>query len=223
MPEPTDQPLGRTDGNAPADSGPAEAGKEGRNFRALARNVLTAALLAVAVGVVVWYVARPEGDRSAYDVTLTAKASGPAPKLGQEAPDFRLPSLDGTFLQLSDFRGQAVWVNFWATWCPPCRAENPDIEATYLKYKGDGLAIIAVNLGEDPETVRGYVERTDLTFPVGLDFSTAVAATYRLVGIPTHFFIDADGVLREWRIGGLSREAMEEKVQSILPAGTATE
>ncbi len=181
------------------------------------QHALTALLLAAAVSLVVWYMARPEDDKSVFDVEITASASGPAPKIGNPAPDFELQSLDGSVIKLSDLRGQGVWISFWASWCPPCRAENPDIESIYLKYRDDGLAIVAVNLGENPTTVSGYVERTGLTFPVGLDWTTGVAATYRIVGIPSHYFVDPDGVLRYRRIGALSREQMEEKVQSILP------
>lgn len=187
------------------------------------QHTLTALLLAAAVSLVVWYLARPEDDKSVSDVEITASASGPAPKLGREAPDFELQSLDGSTIKLSDLRGRGVWISFWASWCPPCRAENPDIESTYEKYKDAGLAVVAVNLGENPTTVSGYVERTDLTFPVGLDWTTGVAATYRIVGIPSHYFVDADGVLRYWRIGALSREQMEEKVESILPAAASPE
>jgi peroxiredoxin len=193
----------------------SEPGHKG--LRRAARHVLTALMLAVAVGIVAWYVGRPANESLSEAVTLTASASGPAPKVGREAPEFQMAGLDGGVIQLSDFRGKGVWITFWASWCPPCRAENSDIEATHNKYQDDGLVIVAVNLGESANAARGYVERTNLTFLVGLDPTTAVGATYRLVGIPTHFFVDPDGTLREWHIGALSREQMEEKVENILP------
>ena len=76
--------------------------------------------------------------------------------------------------------------------------------------------MLALDIGEDTNTVRGYVKRTSLTYTVGLDQSTEIAARYRIVGIPTHFFVDRDGVLREWRIGSMSKKTMEKKVAEIM-------
>ncbi len=176
--------------------------------------------LTLAVGVViagvVWFVERPDGAATSQSVTISAQATGPAPQLGKPAPDFTVQGLDGTTYQLSALRGKAVWIVFWASWCPPCRAENPDIEAIYSQNKENDLVVLAIDLGEDASTVNGYVKRTGLSFPIGLDLSTEVSATYRIVGIPTHFFVDRDGVLRDWRIGGMSKKAMEQKVKSVL-------
>jgi thiol-disulfide isomerase/thioredoxin len=122
---------------------------------------------------------------------------------------------------LSQFRGRPVWINFWATWCPPCRAENPDIQSVYDANKDQGLVVLAIDLGEDGDTVRNYASRVGLTFTIGLDQTTEVAALYRIVGIPTHFFVDRDGIIREWRIGGLSKKVMEKKVQEIMASGDA--
>lgn len=180
------------------------------------RNVIATIFVGVIIVGLVWFFDRPGGDANSQSITLTAAASGPAPRLDKEAPDFRMRGLDGKYYQLSDFRGRPVWINFWATWCPPCRAENPDIEEVYEANKGDGLVLLAVSIGEDTDTVRGYVERTGLTYTVGLDQTTEIAAQYRIVGIPTHFFVDRDGVLREWRIGSMSKKTMEKKVNEIM-------
>lgn len=182
---------------------------------ALRNIVATIAVGAIIVGLV-WFFDRPGGIANSQAITLTASASGPAPRVDKEAPDFRVRGLDGKYYQLSDFRGQPVWINFWATWCPPCRAENPDIQAVYEANKDEGLVVLALSIGEDPDTVRGYVKRTGLTYTIGLDQTTEIAARYRIVGIPTHFFIDRDGIIREWRIGSMSKKTMEKKVAEIV-------
>jgi peroxiredoxin len=180
------------------------------------RNIVATIVVGIVIAGLVWFFDRPGGVGGSESVTLTASPSGPAPRVGKEAPDFRVQGLDGQYLQLSDFRGSPVWISFWATWCPPCRAENPDIEAVYQEKRDEGLVILALSIGEDAGTVSDYVERTDVTFTIGLDRGTDVAATYRIVGIPTHYFVDSDGILREWRIGSMSKKTMEKKVDEIL-------
>jgi len=182
------------------------------------RNVLTSIIVGAMIAGLVWYFDRQESDATSSSVNLTAAASGPAPKVGMPAPDFRLVGLDGKPIQLSELRGHPVWLTFWATWCPPCRAENPDIQAVYAAKKDSGLVVLAVNIGEEPATVRGYAERTGLSFSIVLDAATEVASMYRSTGIPMHFFIDADGIVRDWRIGTMSKKAMDSKVESILTA-----
>jgi cytochrome c biogenesis protein CcmG/thiol:disulfide interchange protein DsbE len=150
---------------------------------------------------------------------LPGTIAGPAPRIGKEAPDFRVIGLDGAPIQLSDFRGRPILVTFWATWCPPCRAEDPDIEAVYRQFQDAGLVVLAVDLGEDPVTVRNYAQRAGLTFTVALDQRNEAAGIYRIAGPPTHYFIDADGLIRDWQNGSMSKETIEKKVSAILPTG----
>jgi len=180
------------------------------------RNIVATVVVGLIILGLVWFFDSPGGFGVSESVNLTASASGPAPRVGREAPDFLVQELDGEYIRLSDFRGQPVWINFWATWCPPCRAETPDIQAVYEEREADGLVIIALSIGEDADTVRGYVERTGTTFTMGLDRDTAIAAQYRIVGIPTHYFVDADGILREWRIGSMSLKTMNKLVDEIM-------
>jgi len=184
------------------------------------RNIVATILVGLAIIGLVWYFDRPAGFGASQAITLTAAPSGPAPKIGQEAPDFTIQGLDGQTYRLSDFRGRPVWINFWASWCPPCRAENPDIREVYDANKDGGLVVLGIAIGETAGNVRGYVERTGLDYIIGLDQGTDVAATYRIVGIPTHFFVDPDGVLREWRIGSLSKKTMEKEVAEIMASGS---
>ncbi len=187
------------------------------------RNILsTIAVGLIIVGLVLFF-DRPGGAGGSEAITLTAGATGPAPRIGQEAPQFELLGLDGESFQLSDFRGQPVWISFWATWCPPCRAESPDMVTVYEANRDEGLVLIAISIAEGADTVRDYVERVGISYTVGLDQSTAVAATYRIVGIPTHLFIDRDGIVREFRIGSMSKGTMEKKVGAIMAPSAAAE
>jgi len=182
------------------------------------RNILATIVVGLIIAAIVWFADRPGGIGASQSITLTAEATGPAPRLEKEAPDFSVRTLDGKDVSLSDLRGKPVWVSFWASWCPPCRAENPDIEQVYQERKAEGLVIVGISIGESTDTVKGYIERTGLSYTIGLDQSTAIAARYRIVGIPTHFFIDRDGVLREWRIGSMSKKMMDKRVDQIMSA-----
>jgi peroxiredoxin len=186
------------------------------------RNLITAVVAGAVILGLIWYFDRPESALGSQAVRVTASANAPAPRIGKEVADFQVLGVDGNSYRLSDFRGRPVWLNFWATWCPPCRAENPDIQAVYDANKDQGLVVLAISLGEDPDTVRGYANRTHLNYPMGIDQTTEIAALYRIVGIPTHFFIDRDGILREIRIGGLSKGVMEKKVRELMATETAS-
>ncbi len=185
------------------------------------RNIIATLVVGLAIVGIVWYFDSPAA--SSQSITLTAAATGPAPKVGEAAPDFKVQALDGKFYQLSDFRGKPVWINFWASWCPPCRAENPDIQAVYDANQANGLVVLGIAIGEEDGNVRGYVERTGLNYTIGLDRGTDIAAAYRIVGIPTHFFIDKDGILREWRIGSMSKKVMEKNVAKIMGGDGASQ
>lgn len=214
--------TGGMPGSSEEAAGPETPPASSGNQRAVFRNVLTALILAAVAGGVVWFVARPRSAGGAsQSVSVTARASGPAPHVGSPAPDFTAIGLDGSSINLAAYRGHPVWITFWATWCPPCRAESPDIEAAYVRYQGQGLVVLAVNVGEDPGTVRDYVQRLGLTFPVVGDPTTDVAALYRVNGLPTHFFVDASGVLRDSRMGEMTPASIQQELARIIPAGGA--
>jgi cytochrome c biogenesis protein CcmG/thiol:disulfide interchange protein DsbE len=185
------------------------------------RNIFATVLVGIAIVGIIWYFDSPSSAASSQDITLTATASGPAPRVGQAAPDFTVQDIGGTLHKLSDYRGRPVWINFWASWCPPCRAENPDIQAVYDANSDAGLVVLGIAIGENDSTVKDYAGRAGLTYTIGLDGGTDIAAAYRIVGIPTHFFIDKDGILREWRIGSISKDTMASKVADIMASSTA--
>ena len=118
------------------------------------------------------------------------------------APDFRLKSDDGKEYRLSDFRGQVVVLNFWATWCPPCRYEMPSLERARKAVHGQGIVILAVNVGEDETTVFAFTGRYPVNFPLLLDGDGAVVRKYPVIGLPTTYVIDPRGYVTHRAIGG---------------------
>ena len=143
----------------------------------------------------------------------------PAPQQGFLAPDFELQTTTGETVKLSDLRGQAVLVNLWATWCPPCRAEMPAIEKIHNEYKDDGLVVLAVNMTyqDTRSNIAPFMEEYDLTFPVLLDETGQVGSAYQLRSLPSSFFIGRDGIIQEVVIGGPMAEALlRTRVEQIF-------
>ena len=142
-----------------------------------------------------------------------------APQVGFLAPDFSLPTKDGETIRLSDLRGQAVLVNLWATWCPPCRAEMPAIEKVYNEYKDEGLVVLAINMTyqDKASAVLPFAQEHGLTFPILLDESAVVGRAYQLRSLPSSFFITREGIINEVVIGGPMAEALlRTRVEEIL-------
>lgn len=134
----------------------------------------------------------------------------------EAAPDFALQTLDGRTVRLSDYRGQVVLLNTWATWCPPCRDEMPDLEAYYRQHQADDFVVLAVNSQESADTVAAFLEDHDFTFPVLLDPGGMVMRDYEVLGLPTSFFIDREGVVRGVWAGKLSPARLKELVDPLL-------
>ena len=126
-----------------------------------------------------------------------------APVVGAHAPDFIAKTLSGGKIHLRDLRGKPVVLNFWATWCPPCRAEMPMFQEYYTAHAGE-YVMIAVNDAEPPEQVRDFIEQQGFTFTVVLDPQQTIVSKYRIQGFPTTFFIDAEGVIRYSHVGMLN-------------------
>ncbi|MFC1903230.1 TlpA family protein disulfide reductase [Chloroflexota bacterium] len=135
-----------------------------------------------------------------------------APEVGRMAPDFTLLDMDGNEVGLSEFRGKVVLVNFWATWCPPCRAEMPDIESLYQEYKDKDVVVIGVDLREGEDKVRRFVQDGGYNWIFTMDATGKVGSEYRVRAIPTSFFLDKDGIIKAIHIGTMSKSAMEVKL-----------
>jgi thiol-disulfide isomerase/thioredoxin len=150
----------------------------------------------------------------------TDGAPPPSPREGFSAPDFDLDLLGGGQVTLSEFRGQAVMINIWASWCPPCREEMPAIQNVYEDYRDQGLVILAVNTTyQDRETdAAAFVRELGLTFPVPLDRDGSVSRRYQLRGLPSTYFVDRQGVINSVVVGGpMSETWIRSSVEEILP------
>ena len=160
------------------------------------------------------------GSNGASAIALVGAASGPAPKVGEVVPDFTLTALHpdpvtGDTIQLSRLAGGPVLVNFWATWCPPCRAEMPDLDEVARQYSSTGLRVVAVNLQEEPTLVANYLGTIGVNVPVALDSSGAIFRQYRIVGLPTTVAVGRDGIVREIHVGPLSKNAIHALIAKI--------
>ncbi len=140
-----------------------------------------------------------------------------APQKNFAAPPLGLPALSGEKYALDAFKGQVVLLNFWATWCPPCRAEMPAIDAVYRAKKDVGFVVLAVDMQEDPERVKAFGEQFNLSFPLLLDDDGEVSIRYQIRALPTSYFVDRRGIIREVVIGGvMTREFIEGKIAPLL-------
>ena len=142
-----------------------------------------------------------------------------APLIGRLAPDFTLAATDGRTFQLSSLRGKPVVVNFWATWCPPCRKEMPELEQLWQRYgTGSELMLLGVNQAEDVATIQQFRSMvTDVSFPILLDYNTGIARLYSVQALPTTFFIDAEGRIQDVKIGGpMDSAVLMDGVNKIL-------
>ena len=123
--------------------------------------------------------------------------------VGKPAPDFSLPNLDDKTVKLSDYRGKVIFLNFWATWCKPCREEMPSMEVMHKSLEKDGLVVLAVSLDRvtTKKDIPPFIKSMNLTFPVLVDSWGQTDKRYKLMGVPETYIIDQDGILREKVIG----------------------
>jgi peroxiredoxin len=200
------------------------------------RQVLTAfaALVISVIGLVA--LTTPLGNTAGGPGTVDPRATqyliGPAPEVGLQPGDtapeftiirddgstFQLVDLDGAPIRLEDLRGTAVWINFWASWCPPCQQETPIIRELAERYADRGLAVIGIAVQEtSPADIRAYAERYELGYTIGFDASGDVFREYRVFGLPTQFFIRPDGVIAS--VGKTVDEATAvAAIEAILPS-----
>ena len=209
------------DSNTPTPATEARSPGLGRLLDRLPRplRILLPILVVGVIGLAIVLIQRG-GDVESDDTTAGALDSQ-VPEKGEPAPDFALTSLDGEQVRLSSLRGTPVVLNFWATWCGPCRDEMPEIQEAYAAGAGE-FVVLGINSEGTPTEMarrlsRDYVDEMGLTFPILLDSpSTEVFDQYRLRGLPDTFFIDREGVIRDVVVGPLSRSALEERLADLL-------
>jgi thiol-disulfide isomerase/thioredoxin len=149
-------------------------------------------------------------------LSLAACGAAPTARLGSPAPDFTLPTVDGASVQLAQLKGRPVWINFWATWCVPCREEMPAMQELYDEYRDRGLQIVAVNMEEDPATVRRWITSGGYGFTFVLDSDGQQVKRYNVTAAPTSYFVGSDGVIRDLKLGQISRGEMVAKLDKLL-------
>jgi len=178
------------------------------------RTIIVLAVAAILIGAAAWIVDRPTDD-SVTRLPGAAPAGAP-PRTGDVPPDFSATAIDGSAVSMAALKGQPTWLTFGASWCPDCRAEATDLQATYAKYRPQGLAVLGVFIDEPESAVADYAKRVGFTFPLLADPQGKIADMYRTYGIPIHFFVGRDGIIREVRIGRLTAGDMEQLVQQLV-------
>jgi thiol-disulfide isomerase/thioredoxin len=142
--------------------------------------------------------------------------------IGQQAPSLVVPQVGGATIDLAALRGKPVWVNFMATWCPPCQDEFPLMNGFAARYGSKGLVVLAIDVKEEEGVVAGFARGLGATFPLGLDGDGHVARTWDAIALPVHFWIDAKGVVRDGALGGIGADVMARGLRSILPGVDVT-
>ncbi len=132
------------------------------------------------------------------------------------APDFTITGYNGRTVTLSELRGQVVIVNFWASWCPPCREEAAYLETTWRKYEGQGVVFIGVDWVDTEKEALAYIKEFDITYINGPDIGTLIAEAYNIKGVPETFFVARNGELRGVHIGPLKSPELDEKIEELL-------
>ena len=213
----------------PADSdvaaGVDERPQRRREWAGGVRSVVLPLLTVAAIVGAVWYlqtgrdggVAREEGiGIVALPAEMNPTDKAPAVEVGRAAPDFALRTLDGGTIRLSDLRGSVVLINFWASWCQPCRAEMPEIVHAQASEGARGLRVVAVDLQEAEGPVREFAQQFGMHFPVAFDRTGEVARTYWVKELPATVFVDRSGVIRTIKYGPMTGEYLREQLAGLL-------
>lgn len=169
---------------------------------------MVAIIIIIVVGTVVAFIViRP-------DRTLVI---GPHPLLEKAAPDFVLQDLEGHRVRLTDYRGRPVIVNFWASWCIPCRTEFPLLRAARDRYADQGLEVLGIVFDDDADSARAYMATSGATWPALIDDGGRMAAAYKVNGPPLSFFIDGSGTVRSITYGPPPSGTIDDRIRAILP------
>jgi thiol-disulfide isomerase/thioredoxin len=142
--------------------------------------------------------------------------------VGEPAPPLIVPQVGGGTVDLSALRGKPVWVNFMATWCPPCQDEFPLMNDFYSRYVDDGLVVVAIDVKEEEGQVAAFAQTLGATFPLGLDVDGRAAEAWGALALPVHFWIDADGIVRDGSLGGIGPDVMAAGLRAIMPGVDVT-
>ena len=211
-----DEPAPKPDRSSPGKEPAWRAKLRSSNFGQAAVVLVTAFAIAVAA----WWVVKPEEQdrvRAGTEAVSQVEVAGvqQPPAAGDSAPGFTATDINGTPISLEGLRGKPVWLVFMATWCTGCRTEIPDIQGV-VASRGDAVRVVVIYVGESRNTVSDYSKRVGNDFPEVVDQDQQISAAYGIMGVPTHYFIDAGGVVRQRHVGVLSPDAMTQAIQNVM-------
>ena len=139
-------------------------------------------------------------------------------RIGKPAPQFAMQLLDGGEFRLSDHEGRPLVINFWASWCPPCRQESPAFERQWRRYRDTGIQFVGVDIQDDVSDAEAYVREFGLTFPNGIDPDGRITIDYGVIGLPVTFFVGSSGIVEGRWVGATPEEKLEEWVNTLVAA-----
>ncbi len=134
----------------------------------------------------------------------------------QQAPVFKLTTLDSGEFSLFSAKGRPVVINFWASWCGPCRQEAGELQSAYLKYRDKGVEFIGIAVDDTPDEAGKFIKEFNLTFPIGLDRSGSIAKAYNLYGVPMTFVVKRDGMLNYIHVGAITGKVLDKEIRDVL-------
>ena len=175
-----------------------------------ARKVLVSAVFAVLVLALFAALAYGLANRS------SATGRSGETRVGKPAPEFAMRLLDGGELRLSDYEGVPLVINFWASWCPPCRQESPGFERLWRRYRDSGIQFVGVDIQDEVSDAQDYVREFGLTFPNGLDPDGKITVEYGVIGLPVTFFVGSSGIVEGRWVGAIPEDKLEEWVQALI-------
>jgi peroxiredoxin len=189
---------------------------------------LAVPVIALATIAVVVLATRPLGGGEPAASFFVIGSAGPGLQIGQIAPGtaesgtapLPLADADGIPVQLATFDGHPLWLIFWKTACEPCEAEAPAVEAAYAAHRGEGLSVLGIDVWDSAAVVGDYARDHRLAYPIAIDASSSALAAYGVWGAPTHYFIGADGIIRDRYFGPMSADLIDASLRTILPAAS---
>jgi cytochrome c biogenesis protein CcmG/thiol:disulfide interchange protein DsbE len=179
---------------------------EPSNFFRKSVLAIAALVLVGFLGLLIWGMLNKEPITGLSGITM----------VNRPAPDFTLTTFEGTAISLEDLRGKPVVINFWASWCPPCRIEAPLIERTWREYKNRGLIFLGVNIQDRKEDALNYIREFDITYPNGPDPTGEISIDYGVSGLPVTFFVSSKGeIVRRW-VGAIEKSVLISSIEEIM-------
>jgi cytochrome c biogenesis protein CcmG/thiol:disulfide interchange protein DsbE len=158
----------------------------------------------------------PDATGSAGGPASSRDSAIPPARIDYPAPALSLKDLDGNATSLEDYQGQVILINNWATWCPPCRAEMPELEAYYQAHQDDGFTLIGINAAEPAEAVEAFVRKNSISFPMWLDPTSQALSAFQNNGLPSSYVLDRSAKVRLAWTGAINTNTLEEYVTPLL-------